>query len=150
LLTNKTNVRQLSQKIAAISIAAIVLVSCKHNAPDFVVTPANTSNPTSNAPSACDTTNVSYRKDVQPIIRNNCYECHSASVTQEGGLNLEDTASLKQYLTRQYRGNGIYGSQLMHIINQLPGSLQMPPTYKLDSCSINKIQRWIHLGAPIS
>ncbi len=94
----------------------------------------------------CDTTVVTYHADVQPLLSANCYSCHATAVTQSGGLDLEDFTSLKAYLQNGFRGDGIYGSKLYNCILHTPLAQQMPPTYKLDTCSIMKIKRWIDLG----
>jgi hypothetical protein len=100
----------------------------------------------------CDTTSITYYKTIQPIIRAICYTCHgdsSSIVTQQNGLNLEDTTSLKTYLLLGFRGDNIYGSKLYHCILHAQFALSMPPSYLLDSCSILKIKKWIDVGAPI-
>jgi hypothetical protein len=93
----------------------------------------------------CDTTLVSYQNTIRPILENNCYSCHSTSTTQmNGGLDIENFSSFKNYLSRN--GNGMYGSQFINIINQKPGYLPMPPAYILTNCEISKIKSWINKG----
>ncbi len=115
-------------------------MACQHKA--FVPTPIVSHDTTV----VCDTTVVSYAKDVKPIFSSNCYSCHGTGQTQGGGLDLEDFTSLKSYLQYGFRGDGIYGSKLYNCILHSPLAQQMPPTYKLDTCSIMKIKRWIDLG----
>ena len=122
----------------------VLLYSCTHK-PQYQVVPA-----TMPATPTCDSTNIAYYKDIQPIFRNNCYECHSTAVTTgEGGLDLEDTSSLKTYLKQGFRGDGIYGSRLYHSLLHSQNAQRMPPTYILDSCSLHKIHYWLSVGAPV-
>ena len=117
-----------------------LLMACQHKA--FVAVSAVTHDTTI----GCDTTIVSYFKDVKPILSANCYSCHGTGQTQGGGLDLEDFTSLKAYLNNGFRGDGVYGSKLYNCILHSPLAQQMPPTYILDTCSIRKIKRWIDLG----
>lgn len=123
-------------------IAVIVLVSCKHK--PFQ---AETQAP---VVTYCDTFDLAYSKYVKPIFRQYCYECHSTAVVGENGLDLEDTTSLKKYLSLDYRGDSVYGSLLYHCILHSSLTKGMPPTYTIDSCSINMIHAWIDKGAPVN
>jgi hypothetical protein len=96
----------------------------------------------------CDTTNVSYMHDIQPALKTNCYSCHGDSVTTGGGLDLERFTTFKAYLSNGFRGDGIYGSKFYHCLLHSLGAQQMPPTYKLDSCTLLKVKAWIDIGAP--
>ncbi len=120
----------------------VALSACTHKA--LLVAPV-----TPVTPPDCDTTNVTYHADVQPVLEANCYSCHgTAEVGAGGGLDLQNFASLKNYLQYGFRGDGIYGSKLYHCILHSQLALPMPPTYTIDSCSRNKIKRWIDLGGP--
>jgi hypothetical protein len=101
-------------------------------------------------PTGCDTVNATYAKDIQPIFSSNCYSCHGTGVTTGGGLDLEDTAQLKNYLKNSFRGDGIYGSKLYHCMLHSPLAQQMPPTYIVDSCSLKKVHYWLSQGGPIN
>lgn len=120
----------------------LILAGCTHKS--WVLAPVTPVTPT-----GCDTTNVTYHADVQPILQSNCYSCHrTAEVASGGGLDLENFTSLKNYLQYGFRGDGIYGSKLYHCILHSQLALPMPPTYTIDSCSRNKIKRWIDMGGP--
>ena len=95
----------------------------------------------------CDSSNISYSAAVQPILKNNCYSCHSTA-SGSGGLDLENFSSLKNYLEYFYRNDSIYGSKFSHIINQKGSVLYMPPTGKLNDCDLLIINKWIRVGAP--
>lgn len=129
------------KKLVVISVV-VAFSACTHKA--LLVTTASPVTPT-----GCDTTNVTYHADVQPVLGANCYSCHgTAQVASGGGLDLQNFASLKNYLQYGFRGDGIYGSKLYHCILHSQLALPMPPTYTVDSCSQRKIKRWLDEGAP--
>jgi hypothetical protein len=95
----------------------------------------------------CDTQNMSYANNVVPILKSNCYKCHSEgnSVGSYGHL-LDNYDSLKHYTTRDTT-SGI--SFLEGVITHTPGYIAMPyMAEKLDTCAINQIIAWISQGAP--
>lgn len=125
-----------------------VCVSCSKKK-----SPANnqlTSN-TSTQTAVCDTVNVSYSCLIQPILKNNCYQCHSTSVTDTGALalDLETFQSFKTYLKLFYKNDSIYGSKFYNTILQSPTTLTMPPApaNKLPSNELRMIKKWIDAGA---
>jgi hypothetical protein len=94
----------------------------------------------------CDTQNMSYANNVVPILKSNCYRCHSAgnSVGSYGHL-LDNYDSLKPYTTRNAT-TGI--SFLEGVITHTPPYIAMPyMAEKLDTCAINQIIAWISQGA---
>lgn len=88
----------------------------------------------------CDTTSIAY-SDVKPIFDANCVSCHNQSNTKNGetfGLvvKLHDFDNAK--IAAQ---SGL----LFKAVNHLSGVTPMPyKLAKLDSCSINKINAWVH------
>jgi hypothetical protein len=118
----------------------IVLAACTHKPFPLVVQPAPP------AVATCDTQQVFYASVIKPILKSNCYSCHGASVTANGGLDLETFTSLKDYLQLGFRGDGLYGSKLYHCLLHSQNAQPMPPTYIVDSCSLKLIKRWIDLG----
>jgi mono/diheme cytochrome c family protein len=95
----------------------------------------------------CDTIDVTYSKIIQPILKTNCYSCHSTTVTANGGsLDIQNFSSLTNYLNNNY--DGVFGSQFYRVISQTPGTLPMPPVGKLSDCDIAKIKSWINKKAP--
>jgi len=94
----------------------------------------------------CDTQNMSYSNNVVPILKSNCYKCHSAgnSVGSYGHL-LDSYDSLRRYTTRD-PSTGL--SFLEGVITHTPPFLAMPyMADKLDTCAIKQIQAWITQGA---
>jgi cytochrome c5 len=91
----------------------------------------------------CDTTGtIGFTADVKPIIDNYCVSCHNSSVTS-GGVNLNGYAQVKAYAESIRNGTPV----LIGTIRQMAGFKAMPPSTKLDECSIRKIELWINLGA---
>ena len=87
----------------------------------------------------CDTVNVSYANDIQPIFNDNCTVCHSGT-TPPAGFNLEDYASA--VITAK-------SGRLLGAIKHQSGYLATPQgANKLDDCSINKIEAWINKSYP--
>jgi len=82
---------------------------------------------------------VTYTAQIEPILRNNCYRCHSAT-SLISGIQLDSYAALKVYAQ-----NG----QLYGVTSHAPGFRPMPDDGgKLDDCSIATIKRWIDTGTP--
>lgn len=92
-------------------------------------------------PAPCDTTNVTFSKDVKPILLASCATsaCHDAATASNG------------YDFSVYTGAmaGALNGRLLSTIKQPSGEpYPMPKGLpKLDSCSINKITRWVNQGA---
>jgi hypothetical protein len=88
---------------------------------------------------------VSFSKDVQPILTNNCAtaNCHSGN-SPEGKLNLE---SGKAYAQLMKKGSGYVDTinPGISVLNSMliSKSNPMPPTGKLDACSIELITEWM-------
>ena len=87
----------------------------------------------------CDTIDVSYKDDILPILQNNCYECHAASVAT-AGIILEGYDNVKEKAD---------DGRLVGVTSRLPGFPQMPfGRPKLPACELLKIKKWVEAGAP--
>lgn len=87
----------------------------------------------------CDTTSVSFMRDVQPILNSYCVSCHTAGAPS-GGVVLSTYNGVKTVAD-----NG----KLLGSIFHLPGYSAMPPSgIKLDECKLNTIKAWVDKGAP--
>ncbi len=87
----------------------------------------------------CDTLNMSYASDIEPILRSYCIGCHSGT-SPSGGILLDNYQSVK---TIALSGR-LYGA-----VAHLPGYKAMPPGgSSLDSCAIAKIGAWVRQGCP--
>ena len=97
------------------------------------------------AESLADNSTLEFERDVLPILKNHCFECHSAN-KQEGGLDLSTRDEL---LRGGESGNSIApgkaaNSLLIHKIE----SGQMPPKGpKLSAKNKQLFKRWINAGA---
>ncbi|RZK15363.1 MAG: hypothetical protein EOO56_23000 [Hymenobacter sp.] len=94
-------------------------------------------------------TTVSYQLDVLPILKQQCYRCHSADkykVLTSNVLNMEDFASLKYYATPANGRNNV--SYLVGNIRHDEGFIAMPyDGGKLSDCEIATIKAWVDAGA---
>ena len=117
----------------------LILGSCYNDKYDklYPAPPPNTN--------TCDTTTITYSHDIQPIIVANCYNpsagnCHNASGSS--GFNYQ--TSIIPLQTNAHDGS------LLTDINWNPtrGHNKMPLNgNQLSACDINKITRWVNLGA---
>ncbi|MBD0287591.1 MAG: cytochrome c [Flavisolibacter sp.] len=97
------------------------------------------SNSGGNNPGSCDTVNMRFASDVQPILNANCVGCHGGGLVN-GGVTLDNYTGVKTVA-----GNG----KLIGVITHAPGFPAMPQgSPKLPDCTINKIRAWINRGAP--
>ena len=126
------------KKIMLAASLLLMLGSCYNDKYDKLYPPQVTT--------TCDTTAVTYTADVKPIIVANCYSpgngCHDAVGSSTSGYNYESSITPLQ-------GNAADGS-LVTDINWTPtrGHNSMPKNgTKLSACDINKITRWVNLGA---
>jgi len=85
------------------------------------------------SPETCDMENISFASTIEPVLKNNCYGCHS-SITPNGGIDLTDFNVLAELVV-----NG----KLSGVINRETGYSPMPPGFALDSCTVKQIDRWI-------
>lgn len=85
----------------------------------------------------CDTTAVSYRNDILPILDNNCYNCHDANTFSVSGYQMDSYALIQNYVSSGALVDRISSS-----------NSPMPPSGKMDQCNINKIKAWVNAGAP--
>jgi hypothetical protein len=90
-------------------------------------------------------TEISYKRDIQPIFNSNCATsgCHSGT-NSAGGLNLEAsvsyqnlTASKSGYIDTMYPSASLLYSSMTSISNP------MPPNGKLSKCTTDLILAWI-------
>ncbi len=87
----------------------------------------------------CDTSEVSYAKDIQPVLQSYCVSCHTASAPS-GGVVLNTYQGVKTV-----SDNGKLVGSVFH----LPGYYAMPPSgIKLPDCDLQKIRTWVNNGAP--
>jgi hypothetical protein len=94
---------------------------------------------------ACDTSAVSFSKDIVPIINANCAVsggCHDAAGAALSGHDYTSYAGVKAVATYDF----IITDITWH---PTAGHNNMPKNgAKLPDCDINKIIRWVNEGAP--
>lgn len=123
-----------------ICIITSVLIACSKTN-EVAESTNNTGNNGGNnggANTACDTVNMKYATNVQPILQNNCYSCHGNGQVS-GGVSLDNYTKVKAQVD-----NG----KLLAVITHASGYPAMPKGLpKLPDCDINKIRDWINRGA---
>ncbi|MCA9139064.1 MAG: PSD1 domain-containing protein [Planctomycetales bacterium] len=93
---------------------------------------------------------VDFVTEIQPILQNNCYECH-AGATEEGGLNLGVKAKAIKGgdSGSAIRVGNSKESLLIQLISGVDEDRQMPPegNQPLTESQINLLRSWIDQGA---
>ena len=93
----------------------------------------------SDSTNSCDTTNITFRAKVVPILVEHCYKCHSNAVAIDNGagVRLEDYKDVRFHLDHVYKA-----------ITHQAGFPFMPKdmTAKIDTCQINTIRIWMLAG----
>ncbi|MDB5228728.1 MAG: hypothetical protein JWN78_2921 [Bacteroidota bacterium] len=89
----------------------------------------------------CDTSNISYSNKVVPILTVYCSSCHSAvnAPVLGSGLILEGYNNISIYLQQHQQ-------TLINAVKQNGSAKSMPPTSKIDKCSIAFLEAWILQG----
>lgn len=87
-------------------------------------------------PALCDTKNMSFSKNIAPILVNSCAttDCHSAGGFAPGYLS--DFTEIKAMVD-----NG-------KLLYRIAETRDMPPSGPLKDCQIDQIRSWIDAGAP--
>jgi len=87
----------------------------------------------------CDTVNVTYSANIQPVFSANCLPCHTTA-NKFGNVILDNLDS-----ARIPARNGLLLKAVTHDQSVVP----MPKGgAKLSDCDISKIRRWINLNEP--
>src|SRR5881628_3634300 len=94
-----------------------------------------------------------YEKQVQPILTENCYKCHSHQADKIKGEFVLD--SREGLLKGGETGPAIVAGEpekslLIKAVRQVDEDLQMPPKKKLSDEQIATLSKWIKIGAPYS
>ena len=88
----------------------------------------------------CDTLNISWTKNIEPLISTYCKGCHSGS-SPSGNVLLTNYSEVKVQALNGY----LYGTT-----SHSAGFKAMPPygSSKLDACQVKAIGKWVAMGAP--
>ena len=89
-----------------------------------------------------------FEKQVLPILKENCFKCHTATKPR-GGLRLDSRAFLLKGgdLGPAVLFDKIDDSPLLKAIHYRDG-LEMPPSGKLPAAKIEVLSPWLKMGAP--
>lgn len=93
-----------------------------------------------------------FKKDIQPILEKNCYECHSEKTgKKKAGYVFDDLATLK--LDINPKGAIVPGSpaesHFFVVVADPSHEAHMPPKGELSSREIEKLREWITEGASL-
>lgn len=95
---------------------------------------------------------VDFEEDLQPILKKECYECHSAASGKEkGGYVFDNLARLKKDIDLMLLvmpGNP-EASNLFKVLADPEVEHHMPPRRTLADADIEKVRAWIAEGAPL-
>ena len=120
-------------KLLTVGLLFILLYSCKHD---------------SEIPKPiCDLSNITFAKDIKPIIDQHCISCHNDST---GQIFLGDYESIKKTSDHSLIIDGDTVDLVKSVMHLYTDSLEGKnmPYVKLDDCSINKIKSWVDDGTP--
>lgn len=82
---------------------------------------------------ACDTANVTYSGVIAPIMSQNCNSCHSGG-SASAGVHTDSYTGLKTIAD-----NGK--------LKSTTNNGTMPPSGKMDGCTLEKLNNWLNNGA---
>jgi len=127
-----TTMKNILPSMAALLL--LVMAGCYNDKGDqLYVAPLTTT---------CDTSSVSYAKDIAPIFTTSCNiagGCHDAAGKATSGYDFTSYAGIQT----------IASGLLLNDINWAAGYNAMPKNLsKLSTCNINKITAWVNKGKP--
>lgn len=95
---------------------------------------------------------VDFDKDIAPILKQNCYECHSeARKKEKAGFVFDNKVRLKKDIgPNLIIEPGDPGrSHLIYVITDPEAKHHMPPKGDLDKADVDKLTKWIAEGATL-
>ena len=113
----------------AITFSAVFVVGCKYDKQELI-----------NSVSTCTIDSMTYTKDIQSIIQNNCYSCHAGTASGSFGINLDSYNDLK------FEAQS--GELLRRLVSTDPSEMMPKGGPRVSDCDINKINAWIQAGTP--
>tara|TARA_R110002072_G_scaffold125612_4_gene261834 strand:- start:2343 stop:3056 length:714 start_codon:yes stop_codon:yes gene_type:complete len=87
---------------------------------------------------SCDSSDLRYNGNIQPIINQNCVNCH-------GGANPQAGLLLNNY---QNVRSAILNNNLREKINDEANFTVMPPGGKMNACDLERMNAWINASYP--
>jgi hypothetical protein len=95
---------------------------------------------------------VEFDKDIAPIFKQNCYECHSeAKKKEKAGFVFDNKVRLKKDIgPNLIIEPGEPGrSHLIYVLTDPEAKHHMPPKGDLDKADVDKLTKWIAEGATL-
>lgn len=94
-----------------------------------------------------------FKKDIQPILEKNCYECHSEKAgKKKAGYVFDDLETLQKDINP--KGAIVPGnpaeSHLFVVVADASHEAHMPPKDNLSSSDVEKLREWITEGASLT
>lgn len=89
---------------------------------------------------------LDFARDIQPVLRENCLECHGPT-KQKGGLRLDRKSSATKAFTRRIVPGNSANSMVYQRLVGVEYGPQMPPTAELGAGKIALLREWIEQGA---
>ena len=121
----------MQKLIFTLAILTVLVFSCYYDTEEGLYPQGNLGN--------CDTVNVTYAKNIFPLLDNNCLSCHAASVAKDKGGNI----NLQGYPNVFNNKESILGD-----IKHDGNNHDMPKnTNKLKDCLIQQFEIWNAAGA---
>ncbi len=84
----------------------------------------------------CDASAVTWTADIQPMLQANCVSCHSGA-SASAGLDLSTYTLVK----------GSIANVTGRMNKPIGDPLIMPPSGRLSTCSLTKLDAWVAAGA---
>jgi ankyrin repeat protein len=120
--------------IQGVLLAAIATAVAQYKNPAVVVAMAE------------DSAKIDFRRDIQPLLREHCVECHGP-IEQLGGLRLDQRSSaLKLSDRRIVPGSSTYSLVYQRLLHDRFGP-RMPPAQALPPEQVTLVRNWIEQGA---
>lgn len=94
--------------------------------------------------------NKFFTKQILPILKTQCFKCHSNDQEVKGGLALDTKAGweIGGEAGQAVKPNDLKNSPLIQAIRHLDPETAMPPKKKLQPGEIALLETWVLLGAP--
>jgi hypothetical protein len=96
---------------------------------------------------ADDSTTLMFEKDIRPIFRTHCYDCHGAVEEVEGGLDLRQ---VRRMTSGGQSGPAIVpgDAEASYLVQRVVDGEMPPSDVELPKADIETLRRWIAEGAP--
>lgn len=94
--------------------------------------------------------NKFFTKQILPILKAQCFKCHSNEHEVKGGLSLDTKAGweIGGEAGQAVKPNDLKNSLLIQAIRHGDPDTAMPPKKKLQPVEIALLEAWVMLGAP--